>query len=305
MIAPIAPRCRTVRSWVSAAYDDELSVEQQVAMDAHLDRCAACRRTRDEVTTLGMALRRGASEHRPDDAALARLAPEVLARMTVEHDASWGRRVRDVVEDGHRLWIVGGALAATMAVTALVATVPSLVTPTHPQSLAGLLQAGSLGSNANPIWLANAATWEGGGGSDDYGIPAGGVAYPDAGNEQACAYRVLVVTHHPPRCAAHFRWLSYNSSLPHVSADTRAAAMLIQPLPALQLDNLALTAVVTREGQLASVEVLREEAPDADLARAISRLASGVQFVPARAAGAPIAVNVVWLLERTTVRGAT
>ena len=116
-------------------------------------------------------------------------------------------------------------------------------------------------------------------------------------------------------------------SLPHVSADTQAAAMLIQPLPPLVLKNLALSAVVTREGLLASVEVLRQHSveargatlregtrgspessgvrngttPDAELQRALSRLASDVRFVPARAGGAPVAVNVVWLLERTTV----
>lgn len=79
--------------------------------------------------------------------------------------------------------------------------------------------------------------------------------------------------------------------------------MLIQPLPPILLDSLTLTAVVTREGQLASLKVLREGTPDEDLDRAISRLVSDVRFVPARLAGAPVAVNVVWLLERTTVRG--
>ena len=95
--------------------------------------------------------------------------------------------------------------------------------------------------------------------------------------------------------------------------------MLIQPLPPLLIDNLALAAVVTREGLLASVEILREGAPDADLARAVSELASGMRFLPARAArrsgagsaggapagGTPVAANFVWLLERTTVRGKT
>ena len=97
-------------------------------------------------------------------------------------------------------------------------------------------------------------------------------------------------------------------SLPHLSPDTRAAAMLIQPLPPLVLKNLALAAVVTREGQLASVEILRRaplhvtnDEGKAQLERALSRLVSNVRFFPARARGAPVAVNVVWLLERTTV----
>ena len=93
--------------------------------------------------------------------------------------------------------------------------------------------------------------------------------------------------------------------LPRVAVDARTAAMLIQPLPPLLLDNLALTAIVTREGQLTSVAVLREGGADADLARAVSRLASGVRFVPPHADGAPLAVNVIWLLERMTVRGET
>ena len=60
MNVPTTPRCRTVRSWVSAAHDDELSVERQVAMDSHLVPCAACRRAQDELTSVGVALRRAA-----------------------------------------------------------------------------------------------------------------------------------------------------------------------------------------------------------------------------------------------------
>jgi TonB family protein len=71
------------------------------------------------------------------------------------------------------------------------------------------------------------------------------------------------------------------------------------------LENLTLTAVVTREGQLASVKVLRKGSPDPELDRAVSRLVSSLQFVPARVGDAPVAVSVVWLLERTTVRGET
>jgi len=81
----------------------------------------------------------------------------------------------------------------------------------------------------------------------------------------------------------------------------RAAATLIQPSPALILGNLTLTAVGTHEGPLTSWDVLRVDTPDANLIRAVSRLASGVRFEPAQVAGSPIAVNVVWGLERTTV----
>ena len=85
--------------------------------------------------------------------AFAGLATEVLPRTPFEQDANLRRRLREVVEEQHGLWIMGGALAATMAVTALILTVLSLATPVHPRSLAGILHtSGSLGSNANPIW---------------------------------------------------------------------------------------------------------------------------------------------------------
>jgi len=254
MRLPTTARCRTVRSWVSAAHDDELSVEQQVAMDSHLASCTACRRAQDELVSLGVALRRGAAAHRPDDTAFTGLATEVLARTPFEQCANWRRRVREVVQEGPGLWIVGGALAATMAVTVLLSTALSLSlpTPVPPPSLAGVPQASAaLGSNANPIWFIS-------------GI-----------------------------------------SLNLVSPDAQAATMLTQPWSPLGRDNLALAGVVTREGQLASVEILRDEAPDADLARALSRLASSVRFVPALADGTAIAVNFVWLLERMIVHGDT
>jgi len=141
------PHCRTVRSWISAAYDDELSFDRQVAMDAHLASYAACRRTRDEISVLGVALRRGAAERRPDDTAFAGLQTEVLARTAFTPDASWRQRVREMVDEGTGLWIVGGALASTMAMTLFAAVLNA--TPVQPGSLAGLLQKSvALGSNA-------------------------------------------------------------------------------------------------------------------------------------------------------------
>jgi len=96
-------------------------------------------------------------------------------------------------------------------------------------------------------------------------------------------------------------WSSVGVSLPHVRPDTRTAAILIEPFPPLQLKHLALSGVVTREGALTGLEVLHDDTPDAELARALSRLASDVRFVPARARGRAVAMNVVWVLERTTV----
>lgn len=241
-------RCRTVHTWLTAAHDGELSVGRRMALDAHLTTCVDCRAVRDDLTSLATALRQGAAQHRPDAGAFARLAPEVMARKTMEPDTQWRHRLRDAIDDQQRRWMIGGTLAATLAGAIVIAALVGLAVPTHPGSLARLLRTTTaLGSNANPLWLVAGVT------------------------------------------------------LPRVAADTRAKAMLTQPLRPLGIPNLALTAVVTREGQLASVEVIHDGVPDAALTRAVSRLASDVRFEPARALGAPVAVNVVWLLERTTV----
>jgi hypothetical protein len=70
----------------------------------------------------------------------------------------------------------------------------------------------------------------------------------------------------------------------------------------------ALAAVVTREGRVANYEVLvseRENRPGAvDVTRLLDRVARS-RFAPAErgVARAPVAVNMVWLLARTTVKG--
>ena len=99
MTVATPPHCRTVRSWISAAYDDELTVDRQIVMNSHLASCDRCRRARDEMAVLGIALRRGAAEQRPDDTAFAGLATEVLAghpssstRAGVDVSARWSKK---------------------------------------------------------------------------------------------------------------------------------------------------------------------------------------------------------------------
>lgn len=77
----------------------------------------------------------------------------------------------------------------------------------------------------------------------------------------------------------------------------------------------ALSAVVTREGWVANYELLQSERAGArrmetaaqrgDVASLLNAV-SRTRFTPAqRAGGAPVAVNMVWLLARTTVKGSS
>lgn len=70
---------------------------------------------------------------------------------------------------------------------------------------------------------------------------------------------------------------------------------------------LAVSAVVTREGNVRDVVVLpspsmRAESEERDILDVLGAAAQ-TRFEPARAGGTPVAVNVVWLLAHTTVVG--
>ncbi len=71
-----------------------------------------------------------------------------------------------------------------------------------------------------------------------------------------------------------------------------------------------LAAVVTREGRVENLELLRETGndvvPGTDEAKVVANLLDAVsraRFEPASVAGLPVAVNMVWLVAHTTVRG--
>jgi hypothetical protein len=79
-----------------------------------------------------------------------------------------------------------------------------------------------------------------------------------------------------------------------------------------------LTAVVTREGRVANLEMLRAsrvgparavrdatDASDAQRAEDLMGAVSFARFQPANFAGAPVAVNMVWIVAHTTVRGSS
>jgi hypothetical protein len=92
---------------------------------------------------------------------------------------------------------------------------------------------------------------------------------------------------------------------------TASLAGMVDP-PMLDREDavVAFAAVVTREGTVRSLELLLQDAGHAPAGdRAIGALLDAVsqtKFEPARAlGGAPVAVNMVWLVAQTRVRGKT
>jgi hypothetical protein len=67
----------------------------------------------------------------------------------------------------------------------------------------------------------------------------------------------------------------------------------------------ALAAVVTREGNVVGPSVLKSTAGDEATVSGLVRAVSEARFRPASYGGAPVAVNLVWVVNHTTVRGKT
>jgi hypothetical protein len=80
-------------------------------------------------------------------------------------------------------------------------------------------------------------------------------------------------------------------------------ALLFDPDTFNDDEVFALAAVLTREGRLVDLEVLRaSDWRREDLIRLLDA-ASTARFEPFRNGNATVSVNVVWLVARTTVRG--
>jgi Putative zinc-finger len=67
---------------------------------------------------------------------------------------------------------------------------------------------------------------------------------------------------------------------------------------------LALSAVVTKEGRVGGFEVLSNEGDRREVVALLDAIARA-RFAPAEFGGAPVAVNMIWLVSHTTVRGKT
>jgi hypothetical protein len=67
---------------------------------------------------------------------------------------------------------------------------------------------------------------------------------------------------------------------------------------------LALAAVVTKEGRVGGFEVLSDEGDRREVLALLEALRRA-RFAPAEFGGAPVAVNMIWLVSHTTVRGKT
>ncbi len=72
------------------------------------------------------------------------------------------------------------------------------------------------------------------------------------------------------------------------------------PLPG-RPTGVTFAVVVTREGTVSGIEVLGSSGPDPLSWHELVDSASGARFLPAEYRGAPVAVNMVWVVEQVTI----
>jgi hypothetical protein len=88
---------------------------------------------------------------------------------------------------------------------------------------------------------------------------------------------------------------------PRVDVDT-VGVLETLPEPSMpQPSALAVAGVLTQEGTLAQASVLPAKEDD-EMERRVMQAVSSSKFRPAHLDGSPIAVNMIWLFEQTTVR---
>ncbi len=249
--------CEHARGMLQAFLDDELPVEEQVALETHLRWCRTCAAHVEDLRIIGDSIRFGAATRSKDDhRELSGLQAGVLSRLRAERDQSFMAIMRGSFDDMHLLWAGLGAVTAVLVCLFGTMSVLQAASEERPDSLAGVFRSlANPGSDSNPMLLDG---------------------------------RMIQV----PRA------LDDSPALDPMGEDEAV---------------FALAAVVTREGRIANYEVLiseRDGAPWDDRAQArnvltlLDKVAQS-RFAPAEqgVARAPVAVNMVWLLARTTVKG--
>jgi anti-sigma factor RsiW len=255
--------CETAREMLEAFVDGELPMADQVAVESHLRWCRTCTARVEDVRLIATSLRGGSRLPAVEDVrALTAMQAAVLTRVRAEREQSLPVRVRAMFDDMRFFWPAVGASAALAASLLVLISVLQAATAENPESLAAMIE--RLERAPAPV-------------------------LPPAN----------------PGSNANPLRLDGRLHAPRVLEGTVA-------LDALTEDEVsyALSAVVTRQGRIATYDLLQAEhatgRPSSHGPEDVSAVLDVVKrsrFAPAEAAGGrKVAVNMVWLLVRTTAK---
>ena len=145
--------CVAVRKHLPAFYDDELPIQQRIAVQNHLGGCPPCAEALQEFVDLGSAMRLAAAPGPADD--WTGLRPGVISRMRAEAYESLTARVARMFDDMHLVWIGLAATAGTILCGVIVFGMLHFASPERDDSLAAMIAtvAAPSGSDLNPASL--------------------------------------------------------------------------------------------------------------------------------------------------------
>jgi hypothetical protein len=147
--------CERARDLLDGFLDDELAMDEQVAIESHLRWCRTCALRVEDMRLIGASLRMGSPLHRgqnDETGALAASAAETLARFRAERQESLPVKVRELFSDMRLLWPALGATSAVALCVALAGAVLQASTLERPGSVAAILgRLSEFGSERNPL----------------------------------------------------------------------------------------------------------------------------------------------------------
>src|SRR5262245_52421617 len=94
--------CSAVRQRLAAFHDDELGVQERIAVQAHVNICDGCQTELAGFREVSFALRLAAPPGPADD--WTGLQPGVISRMRAEASQSWPARMARMFDDMHLVW---------------------------------------------------------------------------------------------------------------------------------------------------------------------------------------------------------
>ena len=147
--------CTGYRERLEALHDDELPLDEQLALQEHLAHCAGCayefqalERLRISFHDIPPAL--GTRQAAPPES----FAGNLLEQVRVERQLSWAAWLAGVFDDMHLVWPAIGATVAVLVCLVASAGVMHATAVQRPDSLAGIIDyLASPGSNVNPARL--------------------------------------------------------------------------------------------------------------------------------------------------------
>jgi anti-sigma factor RsiW len=277
--------CASVNRVLEAYHDGELPVEEQIVVETHLSECYLCASEAKSLRMVRDALR--ASADVPADTPV--FAGRQQYGLTAAHAGAYGEGAPGTGAPGQPKAASLDAQLASMS-SAVISRVKAERAQSLPSRIARLFE------DLHLVWAALAATTA----TATAAAIVAGVLY-FAPKERSDSLAGVLSALAAPGSDRNPMVLDNRIAPPRFEAEPIIENM---PLTTEGTDvMLAVSGVITQDGRLAFPSLVSSSPYSLDEDRRVMDQVSATRFEPATRGGAPVAVNFVWLLERTNVRG--